>query len=164
MVKHIINVETGELVKDLRFVRIGNGYISERILTDFFEKIKDEKYFHPFCITAQFAKAVVGGDNKDEFWLLFLNQEVIGYAFIQGWHGGWPNKVLGIIIDSNYRGMGFGELFCRVLEMIAKQRGEQKLRLHVNSDNLAFNLYKKLGYTFSGEKTDKGDLVGYKNL
>ena len=150
---------------DLRFIRIGSGYVSERVLLEFFEKIKDEPYFHPFCITAQFAKAVVDSENNDEFWFFYIDNFLTGYGFIRGWYDNWPEKVLGIVIEPEEREKGYGELFCRLLEFVAKKRGVENLRLHVNKNNTeAYNLYRKLGYLFSGGQTDKGDLIGRKDL
>jgi ribosomal protein S18 acetylase RimI-like enzyme len=134
------------------------------VLTEFFEKIKDEKYFRPFCITAQFARAVVNTENKDEFWLMYVDQFPAGYGFVRGWFDNWTDKVLGVVVEPEERNKGYGEMLCRLLEFVTKQRGISKLRLHVNKENIiAYKMYEKLGYRESGTQ-ENGEIIMVKEL
>ena len=59
-----------------------------------------------------------------------------GYALIQN-----------VIVDSNARGLGLGEKLCRALIAKAKEHGAEHAYLQVVKTNeVAINLYKKLGF------------------
>lgn len=154
----------GIIMDSLEFCRIGKGRIEEDVLYAIFERLKNEPYFKPHALTADFAKQVCDNNIGDEYWVLSIGKERIGYGFIRGWSENWNEKCLGIVILPEWRHKRYGELFCRFLEIVAKERGLGRLRLHVNLKNdAAFNLYKKLGYLPVGIR-ENGEQIMVKQL
>lgn len=132
-------------------------------IVEFFRMISSNTFFHPhpFDLKEVHKRCYYKGDN---IYCALIDKEVLAYGFIRGWDEGWDDKCLGIITNPSEKRQGLGELLVRFLHIAAKRRGLKRLRLHVSPDNIpAINLYKKTGYTFSGEKHD-GELIGFKDL
>ena len=83
--------------------------------------------------------------------LISLNGVPIGFGMIRGWDEKWDDKCLGVFISKEMRGLGFGEALCKELIRAGKNRGLDKLRIHVSPENTrALNLYNKLGFVVEG--------------
>ena len=64
--------------------------------------------------------------------------------------------IFDIMIETGYRGKGFGRLAMQAAEQVAKSKGAGKICLHVFDHNkIAFDLYKKLGYIVEKNYTNK---------
>lgn len=85
-------------------------------------------------------------------------------GFIRGWNENWDDKCLGLIVHPRYRGRGYGSLMLHFLETVARNRGEKRLRLHVNPHNHpARKLYEK-NYWYPYGRRDDGEIIMYKQL
>jgi len=132
-------------------------------LDKFFKLVGDEPFFQPHSFIVD--EWMQGKRISNEYWWITKDAVILVYGFIRGWGDNWPEKVVGICVHPDFRRKGFGELMLRWLEKVAWDRGLKSLRIHVNYKNYpALNLYRKLGYMFLGDNTDKGDLVGRKRL
>ncbi|MFA9397159.1 MAG: GNAT family N-acetyltransferase [Clostridiaceae bacterium] len=77
-------------------------------------------------------------------------KEVIGYGQIILEHGRVTIVNFGII--SNYRGLGYGELFINELINILYNKNCKEVYIKVDSRNIkAYNLYKKVGFNLEKE-------------
>ena len=70
-----------------------------------------------------------------------------------------PNKRLYLprmVVKKNYRGEGYGKAILQYVLSIAKEKGYSEIVLGVDCDNtVAFNLYKKLGFSIYESAEDK---------
>lgn len=138
----------------------------EQTLATFFQSLKtagDEKYFHPHPISDDEAKKRSQYSGKDLYYVIWEDDEILGYGMLRGWDEGYDIPSLGVIIHPSIRGCGLGKLFVYFLHIVAMRQGANKIILKVYPDNTnAISLYKKLGYTFQAE--DDGQLVGFIDL
>ena len=82
-------------------------------------------------------------DPKHQHFVLYNNNEIIGYSHIQF----WPNKRAAlriIVIDEKERNKNYGSKFLSFLETWLKNH-KYKI-LHIESNKEALNFYKKNGY------------------
>jgi ribosomal protein S18 acetylase RimI-like enzyme len=64
--------------------------------------------------------------------------------------------IFDIMIGAGHRGMGFGRMAMKAAGQVAKSKGAGKIYLHVfDHNNIAFDLYKKLGYIVEKNYTNK---------
>lgn len=92
----------------------------------------------------------------------FFDSKVAGQAHLEvgEFRGRFLGKV-GISIAKEFRGEGLGEELMKEIESEAKRLGLRIIHLEVYSDNeVALNLYKKLGYTKFGELPESIDYQG----
>lgn len=131
-------------------------------LTDFFNKVKNNKFFHPHPFTLGTACELWVYDGKNSYYTIMENEKIIGYGFLRGFEEGWKDICLGIYILDRRKGLG--ELLMNFLHIVAKRQGLKRLRLHVHPDNKkALNLYRKMDYEFKDGKHN-GELIGCKTL
>lgn len=123
----------------------------------YFIKATHPPYFCPFNVRIY---------PEDEHWLFINNNgEIISYGFLRGWHNKWDDICLGLVVNPEYRGRGYGKETCRFLIEMAKTRGLKRIRLHVWPGNKpALRIYCCLGFKFSGRIRSNGEIIGYKEL
>lgn len=130
----------------------------------FFSKVKDNKFFHPHPFTPEEASSIIWNKSEDFYCVLCLDEEVVAYGFLRGWDAGWEDKCVGLIVADEYKDKGFGRLMLEFLHSVAFSKGLERVRLHVDKDNIsALALYIKHGYKFTRKRED-GEYIGYKNL
>lgn len=141
--------------------RVNESHIS--LLTGFFsamKKNKDELYFHPHPFTRQQAEWIAYEADKDLYFIAHNTHIVFAYGMLRGWNEGYEIPSLGIAVHPDYRGCGYGKIMMNYLHKAAKEEGAPKIRLKVEKDNtIAAELYRSLGYEFTGEEDSQ--LVGY---
>lgn len=139
----------------------------ENALADFFKSISNSAnigFFHPHPFTSDIAHIISYYKGKDIYMAITEGMVILGYGMLRGWEKGYETPSVGIIIAPELRGMKLGESFLRFLHIVAKRRGAKRIRIKVYPDNnIALNLYKKLGYQFFGE-TEANQLVGYAEI
>jgi len=92
------------------------------------------------------------------------DRRCMAVGFLRGWEPRWEHKCLGLIVHQDARGRGYGSLMLRFLETIARDKGETKLRLHVDPQNhKARKLYEK-NYWYPYGRRENGELIYYKML
>jgi RimJ/RimL family protein N-acetyltransferase len=132
-------------------------------LTSFFESISDNEFFQPHSFASEYAIKLCNYKGEDLYYIL-EKENVIVYGFLRGWDNHWDDICLGIIVEPSEQGKGYGELMMHFLHAAAKQRGLDRIRVHVHPNNhIARALYSKMGYVFNGKRHNE-ELVGYKNL
>lgn len=137
-------------------------YYRWRDLAEFFESIKNNKYFHPHPFTKKKALELGQYRGHDSYYIL-IKDKIIGYGFLRGWDRDWEDKCLGIVIGPDEQGHGYGRLMMNHLHSVARKRGLQKIRLHVSPENKgAISLYKSMGYKEEG-KRENGEFIYYYN-
>jgi len=100
----------------------------------------------------------------DEAYMLVDSTVVAAVGFIRGWTQRWDDKCLGIIVHSDYRRKGYGQLMLNFLEVVGRSRGLKRLRLHVSPKNhKARKMYERNGWYPYGRRDD-GEIVMYKKL
>jgi ribosomal-protein-alanine N-acetyltransferase len=150
-------------------------YLEFRLLTShlkkplvrFFQIIQQTEipqYFHPHPFTEQQAHQITHYQGQDLYYALLEEEEkIIGYGMLRGWDEGYTIPSLGICLVPEAQGIGLGRLFMFFLHAVAKRKGAEKIMLKVYPENqLAFNLYQKLGYSFKEKKEEQ--LVGFIEL
>ncbi len=104
---------------------------------------------------ASYWASVIRPGNK--LLLAYEDQEIVGTAQLElaqkanGSHRAEVNKVL---VDPRHQRKGIGAQLMRALEDVARREGRTLLHLDTNSDDIAINLYAKVGYTVAGTIPD----------
>ena len=127
-------------------------------LYKFFKEVKDNEFFHPHPFTLTEANKRCSYKGND-IYVVIVADEILGYGFLRGWDDKWADICLGIIVKPKYQSNGLGTLLMHFLHATAKQKGLKRIRLHVNKDNPALHLYKRMGYGFESKKGN-GELIG----
>ena len=144
----------------VRIVEISYDVYEE--LDEFFQRIKDNRFFHPHPFTLEEAYTRCFYSGKDLYYVL-IDDAVIAYGMVRG-IGEWKTPCLGIYVAGIHRRKGAGETLVRFLHLVGRLQGIERLRLHVHPDNKrAITLYEKLGYEFIGTR-ENGELIGFKGL
>jgi len=99
------------------------------------------------------AKKLIKTDDRKIVYCIKLNNKAIGYCMLKNLQN---QPEIGINIDENYWGKGYGKQVLIILENKARKLNYQKLSLWVFKDNLrAVNLYWNAGYTVTKQKIFK---------
>lgn len=133
------------------------------LFKDFFARIDQEhekEFFNPHPFTDYQAKKLCEYQGEDEYYVLTVKGEIVGYGMLRGWDEGFEIPSIGLHIHKDFRSIGLGSLMMNFLHIVAKLRRASHVRIKVQKDNrIAKKLYDRFGYEFS-EKT--GDyLIGY---
>ena len=89
--------------------------------------------------------------------IVTVDNNAVGYGHLDK---DGENVWLGIAIAERFVGHGFGELIMQFLISNAKSNYLSKIKLTVDSDNLAAkNLYMKLGFISTGKVNDDTELM-----
>jgi ribosomal protein S18 acetylase RimI-like enzyme len=135
-------------------------------LTRFFDALRHDPVaadFHPHPLTSEYATHLGGYTGADLYYVVRLNDKVVGYGMLRGWDEGYAVPSLGLALHSDWRRHGLAKLFIQFLHAAARLRGAQKVRLKVYPRNMAaVTLYTKLGYSFSAHES--GQLIAFYNL
>ncbi len=113
-------------------------------------------FFHPHAFDEAAARAVCQRNDASNYTIMAVTpgNEMIGYAFIGGHPESSELPILGIGIVDAWQGKGVGKALMADLHREAKRRGRPGLRLTVFKTNeKAQALYKRFGYTVTGDKT-----------
>ncbi|HEX5449324.1 MAG TPA: GNAT family N-acetyltransferase [Gaiellaceae bacterium] len=108
----------------------------------------DNRVFHPHPLTRQEAEERCGYAGLDLYYVLGAADRVLAYGMLRGWDAGFEVPSLGLAVDPQARGCGFGRLLLDFLHTAAARRGAESVRLKVDRDNEpARRLYERAGYT-----------------
>ena len=136
--------------KDLEFINTVRNLYSERYL-------HDSRKFTIQETNEWFIK------NKPDYYLILLLQHIdgvalaedkIGYFRLSNYSVENKNIYIGADISPNYRGMGYAKLaYSKFIPFLFNDYNLNKISLEVLSTNeVAINLYKKLGFVKEGIK------------
>jgi len=127
------------------------------------EKKKESKYFHPHPLSDEGAKEIAAYQGQDLYFLQVKGNTITGYAMLRGWDEGFSVPSLGIAIHPGYRRQGLAKQFLAFMHRRAKEKGADKIRLSVYTDNVsATRLYRSFGYCFGEEKDNQ--VIGFYEL
>jgi RimJ/RimL family protein N-acetyltransferase len=99
------------------------------------------------------AKKLIKTDDRKIVYCIKLNNKAIGYCMLKNLQN---QPEIGINIDENYWGKGYGKQVLIILESKVRKLNYRKLSLWVFKDNLrAINLYRNAGYTVMKQKIFK---------
>lgn len=127
------------------------------------ENQNDVSFFHPHGSSEADIENILQNAQKDLYYVLVEEQEVLGYGVLRGWDEGYEIPSLGIAIHPRMRGVGLGKAFMYFLHTATALRGANKVRLRVKVDNVsAIKLYQSLGYFFATQ--EESYLVGTLDL
>ena len=102
--------------------------------------------------------------EKDIHAVAVKDGKVVAFGCIRGFDEDWPDKTVGVCVHPEHRQKGYARAIMTFLEVVAREKGLKRLRLHVNDGNVpARLLYHKLGYVFAGRRED-GEAIYYKEL
>lgn len=133
-------------------IRLLNSKDTE-LLYDFFCTLskKTKRYFRPHPFDRNTARKLtkrVGSSREKRYLLITFSkgkEAPIGYGFLTRFHTELPS--IGICIQDNFQGKGFGKALMKHLISVARQSGKKGLSLSVFGNNKpAFILYKKMGF------------------
>lgn len=136
----------------------------KELISYFFEHNKESWiFFNPHNPSWSTLNNIIKGTEKDFYGIFLYKNNLIGYGILRGWDEGFEIPSLGIIVDKDFRGKGFGNIIMNKLHQKAKEFGANRVRLTILKENYnAINLYNKLGYKLSELNNKK--LIGFKKL
>jgi len=144
---------------EIRLVRHEDEYE----LVNFFRKVECNNYFHPHSFNKEYAQFLCNYSGLDLYYIVLINNKIIGYSLLRGWDEGDDIPELGIIVDDSYRGKGLAKAIMNFLHTAARLKGATKIRLKFYKYNeKAVSLYESLGYELSDFDNDQ--YIGYKKI
>ena len=114
-----------------------------------------------FQSTENIIKALIKAGKRDVFVLIVEDQYIAmcDLEYDKPEYETVPNKRLYLprmVVKKNYRGEGYGKAILQYVLSISKKKGYSEIVLGVDCDNtVAFNLYKKLGFSIYESAEDK---------
>jgi ribosomal protein S18 acetylase RimI-like enzyme len=121
-------------------------------LADLFATI-DATHFQPHPLTAEEAARLVAYRGQDVYAVVTADGELVAYGMLRGWDEGFSVPSLGVAVDPDHQGLGYGRMMMQWLADQARLRGAERIRLRVHAENLAARrLYESLGYVDGGEE------------
>lgn len=133
------------------------------LVQTFFKEISSESElknsFNPHPFTDEEAQKICSDANINEFYILVDNVRVYSYGMLR-YTEGYPDPSLGVAVARHFRGKGFGEEMVAHLISVARQNNAPYITLHVNKNNPARFLYKKLGFVLVQSPRREGELKG----
>jgi len=124
-------------------------------LYDFLDNIDDKtkEIFHPHSFNMNTITEICNS-IKDHYFLMFLNENLIGYSFLRLFNTQIPS--FGIIIKKTHSGKGYGTFLTDWTVEKARQLGYDKVILKTYKNNIvAKKIYEKIGFKIIGETKDK---------
>lgn len=113
---------------------------------------KAKSFFHPHKFDKEVIRDICN-HKKDHYFVLLINDKIIGYSFLRLF--GYKIPSFGCCIRYEYWGNGYGEMITEKTIDAAKKIGYTKVILKVyKKNNVAFNLYKKIGFKVTDENVE----------
>ena len=121
-----------------------------------------KKFFHPHPFDKKTITRICTS-GKDHYFIMILNGKIIGYSMLRLF--GYKIPSFGCCIRRGYDGMGYGSM---LTAWTVKEAGElryEKIILKVHKNNtFAFQMYKAIGFTITGEIPEKNEIKMEKQL
>lgn len=119
-------------------------------------------FFHPHSFDKKSITEIYTSGN-DHYFVMILDGKIIGYSMLRLF--GYKIPSFGCCIRSGYGGKGYGSMLTRWTIEKAKELGYEKVILKVHKDNaFAFQMYKTVGFTITGEIPEKNEIKMEKQL
>lgn len=113
---------------------------------------KTKKIFHPHSFDRGTISSICKS-KKDHYFVMFLDNEMIGYSFLRLF--GYNIPSFGIIIKKEFSDKGFGTILIDWTINKAKELGYKKVILKTYKENIAAQkIYEKIGFKITGETED----------
>lgn len=133
-------------------------------LTNFFIANKDVNFFDPFPLNEESAKKIINSENNDLFYGIFAGDRIVGFGMLR-WYRHYKSPTLGLIVDKNYQGFGFGKKIYTYLFARAKEAGAKDVIAIVHKNNEpSRHIAEKLGMEYlSPESLSREDRYDFKD-
>jgi RimJ/RimL family protein N-acetyltransferase len=119
-------------------------------------------FFHPHLFDKKTIEAICIS-KKDHYFVMTMNGNIIGYSMLRLF--GYEIPSFGCCIRTGYIGKGYGLMLTSWTVETAKELGYKKVILKVHNENtIAFQMYKKIGFTVVGEIPEKHEIKMEKPL
>jgi RimJ/RimL family protein N-acetyltransferase len=105
-------------------------------LLTFFENNRGVEFFDPFDLDEKTAAAIVKPDKNNLYYGVFWGDKIVGFGMLRWWKD-YKCPTLGLIVDKEYRGRGFGKKIYSFLFKKAKAKGCRNISAIVNPENIA---------------------------
>jgi RimJ/RimL family protein N-acetyltransferase len=136
---------------EIRKIKDSDAVALYNILDDLDEKTKG--FFHPHSFDYYTINEICNSD-KDHYYVMLLDNELIGYSFLRLF--GYEIPSYGLIIKKGYQRKGYGTILAKWCIKKAKELGYKRVILKTYKENIsAQKIYKKLGFRIVGETKDK---------
>jgi RimJ/RimL family protein N-acetyltransferase len=105
------------------------------------------RWFDPFPLTADTARALTHRDGRDLYWGVWEADALVGLAMVRGWDGGHPEPASGCLVDRGRHGEGIGTALSLLVLDELERRGVREVRARVHDDNEAsLRMHLRAGY------------------
>lgn len=105
------------------------------------------RYFHPFPFTPETVQNIIYETRKDKYYIVVLDNKIVGFSMLRGWDEGFSVPSFGIMIDHRFHGRRIGK---RLMEDTLKEACKldcERIKLSVYASNTgAIRLYESMGF------------------
>ena len=145
----VLNSKENVSLKDLNI-------LSELIFSENKEYLM---YFTPFTNKKNFIDSILRS-TKDMYFIIKVDQSIVGYISLRGLDDGYPNPRFGIFISKEFSNKGIGNFASKKIIKLCKDKFDyQFIDLKVDPNNKsAINLYHALGFKLK-EKSEPENLM-----
>jgi len=129
------------------------------------EKPKYLRYFTPFDFSIESITDILSKVNKDKYFGLFVNNELVGFYMLRGLDEGYKIPSYGVWISTKYSNKGLSKLTLFHSFSFCKLNNINKLMLKVHPENIiAKKLYESLGFVNTGIDDKNSNYIYHKTL
>jgi ribosomal protein S18 acetylase RimI-like enzyme len=123
---------------------------------------KAKSFFHPHLFDKETIKQICIS-KKDHYFVMTLDGKIIGYSMLRLF--GYKIPSFGCCVRTGFGGKGYGSMLTSWTVEKAKAMGYTKVILKVHKNNtIAFQMYKKIGFSITGEIPEKNEIIMEKIL
>lgn len=149
----------------LEIKRINTNQANE--LSDLLLKSSKEysQHFIPFEFDLDSVITAMSKANKDMFYGVFIDSEIVGFYMLRGWDAGYEVPSYGVWIAENYSSKGISKLTLTHAISICRINSIKRLMLKVHPENLvAKKIYEDFGFVYEGIDPRIGHLIYFKDI
>lgn len=93
------------------------------------------RWFDPFPLTADRARALSRHRGRDLFWGAWSGSDLVAFAMVRGWDGGHSHPAYGCLVDHGRQGAQIGRTATGLVLEELRQRGIPEVRARVHDSN-----------------------------
>jgi len=149
----------------LEIKRINTNHAKE--LSDLLLKSSKEysKHFIPFEFDLEAVSTAIGKANKDMFFGVYVEFQIVGFYMLRGWDDGYDIPSYGVWIAENFSSKGLSKLTLHHAISVCRINRIKKLMLKVHPDNLiAKKIYEDFGFVYQDIDKRIGHLIYFKDI
>jgi RimJ/RimL family protein N-acetyltransferase len=95
------------------------------------------RWFDPFPLSAASAGELANHRGRDLHWGVWSGSDIVGFAMVRGWDGGYPQPAYGYFVDRAQHRQGLGAAATALVIEELRRLGVPEVRARVHEGNEA---------------------------